>query len=179
MEVYDAKGSCLMKYSTILIIIVGIVILGVVGLGIATYWKGPKAKQVQTYSIDDPNAPKVEIPEKSFDFGNIFSAPPVKHDFKIKNVGKSTLEMNELSTSCHCTTVILKVPGTSDSPSFGMHTLNKWIGKVEPGVEATIEVTFDPLAHNVKGETERIIFVKTNDPSAKDIKLQIAANVTS
>lgn len=164
--------------SKTILVIIGICIVGVVGLGMVTYWKGPKVKQVKGYSIDDPNAPQVEIiGDKKFDFGKIPLSPPVKHDFKIKNSGQSPLEINEISTSCHCTTAIFKVPGQPDSPSFGMHVLSPWIGKIDPGAEATIEVTFDPKSHNVQGEAQRTIFVKTNDPGAKDIELEITAYV--
>lgn len=134
-------------------------------------------KGVSSYAKDDPAAPKIEILENSFDFGKIQLSDVVKYPFKVKNVGKNPLTITSVTTSCHCTTVVVKIPGQDDSPSFGMHAMGVWQGEILPGQEAILDVTYEPAKHPAKGPIERIIYLQTNDPNNKDSKLEIKAEV--
>ena len=161
---------------TTLAIIGGIVVLIIAIIAVIGF-SGPSNKKVAGYSVDDPNAPKLEITEKRFDFGKITLQDITRHDFKIKNVGKNPLVINDLMTSCHCTTAVLKVPGQPDSPEFGMHTETNWQGEVPAGTEAIMAVTYEPAKHPARGPVSRVITFQSNDPSNKEVQLEMTGIV--
>lgn len=162
------------------LIIVGLLLI--IGLGIflgEKYW-GNSSSQVKgaiSYSADSPDAPKIDLPEKTHDFGKINITDTASYPFKIKNNGKNPLVVTTITTSCHCTTAILKVPGQPDSPEFSMHSMGDWQGEIAPGVEASLEVIYRPSVMPVKGQINRIIYLETNDPNNKNSKLEINAEV--
>lgn len=49
------------------------------------------------------NAPVIDFEEESFDFGTINEGDSVSHTFKFKNVGKSSLQINDVQVQCGCT----------------------------------------------------------------------------
>ncbi|CAI8366999.1 MAG: Uncharacterised protein [Polaribacter sp. SA4-10] len=48
---------------------------------------------------------KIEALENEFDFGSITSKDTITHTFKIKNLAKTSLIVNNIATSCGCTTI--------------------------------------------------------------------------
>ena len=161
---------------TTIAIIGGIVIL-IIGIIAVIGFSGPSNKKVAGYSADDPNAPKLEMVEKHYDFGKITLQDITRHDFKIKNVGKSPLVISDLMTSCHCTTVVLKVPGRPDSPEFGMHSEGNWQGEVPSDTEAVLAVTYEPAKHPAKGQISRVMTFQSNDPSNQEVQLEMVGVV--
>ncbi len=151
------------------LLMVGLVWLLVKGLG--------GGQKITTYNSDDPNAPKLEISEKKFDFGKITLQDVAKHDFKVKNTGKSPLVIANLMTSCHCTTVILKVSGQPDSPEFAMHSQGNWQGEIPPGSEAVLEVIYAPAKMPVNGQVSRVVTFTSNDPNKLENQLEVVADV--
>lgn len=154
----------------------GIILLGLIIWGFASLSK-PASSSVQSFQAGDPSAPKAEMTEKKFDFGKIKPSDIAKHDFKIKNTGKSPLMITSIITSCHCATAILKVPGKADSPEFGMHQHSNWQGEIAPEEEADVLVIYEPAKMPVKGQVSRVITLATNDPSSQEIQLEVIANV--
>lgn len=134
--------------------------------------------KVAGYKAGDPNAPKLELQEKRYDFGKISVKDEVKYEFKLKNTGKSPLVVTNLITSCHCTSAILKVDGKPASPEFDMHANPNWSAEVAPEKEAVVEVIYAPSKMPVSGQVSRVITFNTNDPTNKEIQLEIFANVS-
>lgn len=159
---------------TLILTIVLVAIIAVIYL-VAKY-NGPQ-KKVAGYDTGDPNAPKIEILEKRFDFGKIRLTDVVKHEFKIKNVGKDPLILSGIYTSCHCATAVVKIPGAVDSPSFGMHDMGGWQGELSAGGEGILEVTYEPAKHPAKGPISRVTYLKTNDPANSELQFEIVANI--
>lgn len=162
--------------------IIGIVLAVIltigVGILIAFSNTGKYETKVSGYTKDDPNAPKVSISEESFDLGTVPYTPPTEKTIKIKNEGKSNLQLTDFKTSCGCTFVVLKIPGKADSPKFEMHNNDTgYVGELEPGTEAILVITFDPKAHNITGSVERTVFMNTNDPEKPQAAINFKANV--
>jgi hypothetical protein len=91
----------------------------------------------------------------SYDFGTI-PQETVTHSFTVMNKGDKDLVIGKITTSCGCTTA----------------KIDQKI--IPPGQKATLEVTFDPLAHDTKGKTTRTVHLETNDPKypVKDVKIR-------
>jgi hypothetical protein len=56
--------------------------------------KTPKAKPPA--SEVSPGAPVIQIPEATFDFGEVPEGGEVVHDYKIKNTGKAELQIERV-----------------------------------------------------------------------------------
>lgn len=148
--------------------------MGLIILGFAVM--GNNKKQVAGYKSDDPNAPKLEIAEKRFDFGKITLQDIAKHEFKLKNTGKNPLVIYDIMTSCHCTSAKLKVPGQADSPEFTMG-MSDWNEEIPPEIEGIIEVVYTPATMPVSGKISRVVTFNTNDPNNQHLQLEIIAEV--
>ncbi|MDH8701381.1 hypothetical protein M2138_000722 [Dysgonomonadaceae bacterium PH5-43] len=108
--------------------------------------------------INAQNA-KFSFSETTHDFGTISAnGGIVTHDFTITNNSKEPLVINNVNTTCGCTT-----PNYTKSP-------------IEPGASGVISVSFFPAGY--KGNVSKSIKVKTNLSS--DLKiLTIKANVVT
>lgn len=125
--------------------------------------------------------PKMEISPLEFDAGNISMAAGLfKKDFEIKNTGTGDLKISSISTSCHCTTALLRING-KESNKFGMDgSPAYWSGIIPTGQTGQLEVIFDPAFHGPQGTgpATREIYFTTNDPQNKEAKVTLNANVT-
>jgi len=132
---------------------------------------------VTTFSASDANAPRVASDHTEWDLGEVPFEPPTEHRTTFKNTGKSKLTLTGAQTSCGCTSVTFTIPGKGESPRFEMHNNPEWKEDVEPGQEVTLNVRFDPKAHNIHGEVERTIVVSSNDPVNPNFQFSFKAKV--
>ena len=47
--------------------------------------------------------PKAQVPETTFDFGEVFEDVKLNHTFDIKNIGDALLEIKDIDSDCACT----------------------------------------------------------------------------
>lgn len=123
--------------------------------------------------------PKLEINPKEYDVGDVsMKTGLVKRDYEIKNIGSGDLKIDDIWTSCHCTTAILKVAG-KESPRFGLDHAGFWSQIIAPGETGYLEVVFDPAFHGPSGigPAVREIYLSTNDPQNKKAVVSLMANV--
>lgn len=76
-------------------------------------------------SPPNPNAPKIEFKEDSYDFKELSEGPQATHEFKFTNTGKEPLILSNVRASCGCTT-----PSWPKEP-------------ILPGKDGTIVVTYN------------------------------------
>lgn len=120
--------------------------------------------------------PRIEVSPGNYDFGNIQQGV-VTTTFEIQNFGKANLELTGISTSCGCTSAVVKFRGVT-SPVFGMHNNPKdWSMVLSPGDTATLEVTYDSGLHPDIGPVHRVVYIKSNDPLRPEAQVDIWANV--
>jgi uncharacterized cupredoxin-like copper-binding protein len=100
---------------------------------------------------------KIYLPETEHDFGKVENGKVVDYNFKIVNQGKSTLEIQDIKTSCGCTAAMVS---------------NK---SIEPGKDGTIKVELNTKGHT--GKMERTVTIKSNDPKVPTSTLTIYADV--
>lgn len=134
-----------------------IIVLAALGLVIYGYFKATPGLEDQT-----EKRPEVEITPKSFDFGEIKYGEIAEYTFKIRNLGDEILEIKRVATSCACTTAEVEKEMLS------------------PGEEVNLFVRYDTGAMSgahAKGEQERIIYIKSNDPVNPQVEVTIKAYV--
>jgi hypothetical protein len=48
--------------------------------------------------------PRAQVPEKTYDFGEVFEDVKLTHTFDIRNIGDALLEIKDIDSDCACTT---------------------------------------------------------------------------
>lgn len=92
----------------------------------------------------------------SFDFGNVYS-PSVSKILTIQNLGRDTLTILNVGTSCGCTAAL----ASEDH--------------IPPGDSGTVSITFD--AKRFSGKVEKLVSLTTNDTSQRYVAINFTANV--
>lgn len=162
------------KESKIIFILVGISSILILVLGTIFVTK-PNSVVLE----QNANANIEILDPQVYDWGEInINGGNVEKTFRIKNVGKSALEVTNFKTSCMCTEVKVVIGG-KDSPSFGMHTKSGWKGVIEPNQVADIRVVFDPLFHGPQalGPITRLVSFNTNVSNRSTVELKLTGNV--
>lgn len=158
---------------TIIISLLLILVVGGITWGSVNYFL--QAKEEIHLGI-----PQIEINPLEYDAGIVsMNDELVKYTFEIKNKGVGDLELNEIWTSCMCTTARLRV-NNKVSPEFGMHDNPKfWSQKIAPGETGYLEVVFDQAFHGPAGTGEiiRVIYLSSNDPENGEVGIKLLAKV--
>ena len=127
------------------------------------------------------NAPRIVIKPSSYNFRDVSVAGGVvKTSMTIKNEGKSDLIIDDMDSSCGCTTAYIAKEG-GEGPIFGMkmHGTNPvgWSETLKPGETAEINIYYDPQVHpDMRGHVTRVITVFSNDPNTPKKLVKIEVN---
>ena len=89
-------------------------------------------------------APKLDISERSYDFGKVTAGTKLDYDFELSNVGKEKLLFRSVKSNCGCLTYEVK---------------NKGIKK---GKSQTLKILFD--TSDMRGNQYKSITIYSNDP---------------
>ena len=103
------------------------------------------------------NGPRIAVPEKTFNFGEVKYTDTLAHDFIVTNTGNALLEIFAVQPDCGCT-----VAGA-------------WDRKIEPGGTGKIPIEFKPVTFN--GHVTKGVTVTCNDPAFATHRLQFEATV--
>ena len=96
--------------------------------------------------------PKVQVPETTFDFGEIFEDRPLSHTFIIKNIGDALLEIKDIDSDCACT--------AADSDR-----------RIPPGAQGRITLTIAP--YSVLRQFTKKTKMVFNDPDTPEVVLTL------
>lgn len=127
------------------------------------------------------NPPNIEIINPHFNFGTISQSEGiVSTTFTIENTGGNDLIIENLDSSCMCTTANIIYKG-QEGPIFGMsmHGGNPedYSLTIPPGESAQLKVYYDPMAHGKQEKAEqrivREITIVSNDPDDFQTKVKI------
>ena len=133
------------------------IILVVLGLAVLGYFMA-----IPTPEDENRTRSVIEITPDLFDFGEIEYGQVVEYIFTLKNSGDEILEIKKLATSCGCTKAEMSKK------------------QIVPQEIVELRVTYDTglmSGSHAKGEQERIIYIKSNDPINPQIQVRIYANV--
>ncbi len=134
-------------------------LIGLVILGLAVYGY---LKSIPGVENQGEPRPKIEITPAHFDFGEVDYGQIAEYTFKVRNAGLEVLEIKKVATSCGCTTAKVSKE------------------KINPGEEIELQVSYDTGAmsgDHARGEQERIIYIKSNDPINPQVEAMIYADV--
>ena len=100
---------------------------------------------------------KISFEEQVYDFGKIYIGESIKHAFKLKNLGKGELIINNVKSSCGCTAALVS---------------KNILHEDEKG---EVEVKFNS-GHYV-GKVTKSVAVNSNDPENSKYKLTITGEI--
>jgi len=103
-------------------------------------------------------APVMAVTEKTWNFGEIKQGDVVKHQFEIKNSGKSKLIIRKVKASCGCTAI---------KPAKTI---------LAPGETTMVAAEFN--SRGKSGRQTKTVTIVTNDPKRTSERLIITGNVT-
>jgi hypothetical protein len=133
---------------------------GWAGLMISLAWvSGPlAAAQLESSGLGPlEGGPSIEVAERVHDFGRLPPGDSRQHEFVYRNVGSVPLEIQQVRTSCGCTTA------------------GEWDRRVEPGATGRVAIKFDTA--NYSGALQRNVTLVTNDPRQPQLVLQVKAQI--
>lgn len=122
-----------------------------------------------SFSGAEPGDPALDVSPITINLGDVkLYGGPVSTNFLIKNTGGGTLIIDDMETSCGCTSARIIYDGI-EGPLFNMraHGTNPtdWSVEIAPGDVAYLKVIYDPLAHpDNRGYITRVITLYSNDP---------------
>ncbi len=129
-----------------------------------------------------PNKGVIEVDQKEVDLKDIPIFGGTKEIlFSFWNAGPEPVTLLEGVTSCMCTTAVVEKGETiSERIEMAGHKIPAKINQIlKSGEEATLRVTFDPLAHgpNATGPMMREITLQTNSSETPVVKFRFLGNV--
>lgn len=126
----------------------------VVGVLLLTYlWFAiPGFSQTEEAKIS-----RIEISERSWDFGTVPPGGKVTHGFIIKNSGQDTVRLIKIRLTCSCTSAPLK----------------KQV--LAPGDTTRLEVTFN--SGSFSGPVSRLLYLQSDDPVEPMLELGVSVTV--
>lgn len=158
------------------IIIILIIVVAMIGLVAWSYSKmsGPTQAQLNTPS-------QLTASETLYDFGTLSMANgKVDHLFHVTNPTDKDISINNIQTSCMCTTAYF-MNGTSKDGPFGMPGMGGSSAADETipahGTK-DVDVVYDPAAHGPAGVGNIDRFIYVGQASGGTLQLEIKAVVT-
>ena len=142
------------------------------------------ALKQQLADLAPADAPRIKIEETERDIGSVSQGQgTVSTDFEFRNIGKSDLVINKLSSSCGCTSGSIVYKGEV-GPEFAMEGHGKenpkdWEVAIKPGDTATLRVFYDPTVHpDLEGAVTRTVSIMSNDPVEFETQVTISLEQT-
>jgi hypothetical protein len=148
------------------------------GLGIYLLFLSPSNNSM---TIAGNATPSLTITPEGQDLGTIDASQGIlTTTFTVQNTGDGDLVINEMETSCGCTSATLIANG-KEGPRYGMRGHGAWptgwSARLKPSETAQLRVTYDPNAHGFfEGPVERLIIIHSNDPQQPQKQIRFTGN---
>ncbi|HIJ66518.1 MAG TPA: DUF1573 domain-containing protein [Candidatus Hydrogenedentes bacterium] len=106
-----------------------------------------------------PDAPRIEVSTLELDLGTVPNNKLTKAEVTVRNVGKSSLKLQEPRSGCGCTKVSLDQT------------------ELAAGAETTLRITLDPFRLSGAFETKKEVTLRSNDPFLPIAKITVSAKI--
>jgi hypothetical protein len=148
--------------------------------GLDTFASEEVKEEVREYKLAHAPAerPQIVLEPQKVDLGDVSTkGGKVETSLTITNAGQKDLVIENLSTSCGCTTVSV-INNGQEGPIFGTGTPSEgWSTTIQPGDTAELRVYYDPTFHqDAQGPMMREVYISSNDPVDPVIKAAIELN---
>lgn len=161
-------------------VIIGAIVLAAAVVGVSSFmlysnWRAGEIKNAE--------APIISISPQYVDLGRVSQAKGVVTAFAtVENLGEGDLIINDMETSCGCTTAALIIDG-EEGPAFGMRGHGSWpkgwSATIKSGKQAQLKINYDPNVHGtLRGLVTRVIYIYSNDPRNPVMKITVEAYQT-
>jgi hypothetical protein len=132
---------------------------------------------LRQYRLDTAPAerPQIVLRLEQVDLGQVSPKDgTVATTILVENTGQMDLVIENLSTSCGCTTAVLINDG-QEGPVFGAGVpVEGWSTAIKPGASAELKVYYDASFHpDARGLMVREVYVSSNDPVDGVVKARI------
>ena len=108
-------------------------------------------------SPEEASGPRIQLVEKSYDFGSMYQNEEVSHVFTFRNIGNDVLKIEKVKSSCGCTAALPQKR------------------ELHPGDETTLTVTFK--SGFMRDRVTKHVYIDTNDAVEPRVTLTITATV--
>lgn len=163
----------------IFLIIGGLTMFALILIVIFSFNEQKQAKgttAIASYTTADTDKPKANVSSTFSDLGKMKVKDEKTAQFTIENTGNKPLQLSKIRTSCDCTFGQVIIDGVK-SPELGMHSTNPWVGTVDPGKKANLNVIYRPYIMPVSGVITRDLYMQTNDPDKSNLTFTVKAFV--
>ncbi len=109
---------------------------------------------VPTPGQENPDAPVIKVDQGVHNFGTVWTGPVLKHEFTIRNEGKTPLQITKVKPACGCTIA------------------GEYPRSIAPGESG--KFPFSIPSDKLRGKFEKAITVTSNDPATPDLQLKLA-----
>jgi len=150
------------------------------GVGIYLLFSAP-SKENNSIAAANGGRPVLTVTPENQDLGTIDASKGIVTTlFTVQNTGDGDLVINEMETSCGCTSAVLIANG-KEGPRYGMRGHGSWptgwSARLRPGETAQLKVSYDPNAHGFfEGPVDRLIIVYSNDPNQPAKRVRFTGN---
>ena len=123
---------------------------------------------IREYKVANAPAerPQIALEPQNVDLGDVSAkGGKAEASITIKNYGQTDLIVDNLSTSCGCTTVSV-VNNGEEGPVFGTSTPSEgWSTTIQPGETAELRIYYDPNVHkDARGPMMREVYFSSHAP---------------
>jgi hypothetical protein len=146
--------------SLVVKIVLRMVVVALAGFGALLAGGSPAGAQGEPEAQPEGSggpAPRVEVAEPVYEFGEVFRGNVVKHSFRLKNAGDADLVIRDVEKDCQCT--VARVEKT----------------RIKPGEEIGINARLNTA--QLEGEVDRQVRLSTNDPGEPETILTFHGRV--
>ncbi|MDP2684335.1 MAG: DUF1573 domain-containing protein [bacterium] len=156
------------KSTLIFIVIMVVIVAGLVIWGVS---QGDES----TSSSPTSDGAEISISPSKFDFNQVSQKNGVVNtSFTVENSGTADLIIDDMESSCMCTSAAIVVDG-KEGPKFGMHNNpTNWSATIKPGESAELIVYYDPNVHqDFRGRATREVIISSNADNNSTEKVTI------
>jgi uncharacterized protein (DUF58 family) len=107
--------------------------------------------------------PQIDLETTRLELGDVPNGQVVEREVTVRNTGTGELVVEEISTSCGCTSATLEPM------------------QLAPGESGVLHIEFDSGAHGeeLTGPLVRQVFLNSNDPAQPEATVELSVNVTA
>ena len=137
---------------------------GLVYVMLALLAGGPADPPKAAASPATEKGPRIAVEPTGFDFGRVLQQRTLQKEFKVRNFGSADLVIENVSTTCGCTT----------TDSAGQPIQNKVI---KPGGSMPMTVKLETRTSD--GKLARSVLIRSNDTAKPMLELKVEATVVA